>query len=104
MRLCTGDEIFHLDRRLRMWASGDINALMLECRTIQNQLTTRTCNRGTASEARTFAKLMMEGKVWAALRTITVTDNGGILSLTKEVREALIKKHPPKQPPVHLPL
>ena len=87
----------HLDRRLRMWASGDINTLMLECRTIQGQLTTRARNNETASKARTFAKLMMEGKVRAALRTITTTANGGVLSLTKEVREALIKKHLPKQ-------
>lgn len=93
------DHSSHLDRRLRMWARGDINALMLECRTIQNQLGTRSNSRGSASEARTFAKLMMEGKVRAALRTITATDNGGVLSLTKEVRETLEKKHPPKQPP-----
>ena len=45
-----------------MWVSGDINTLLLECRTIQGQLTTRTCNNETASEARTFAKLVMEGK------------------------------------------
>ena len=76
---------------------------MLECRTIQGQLTTRARNNETALEARTFAKLMMEGKVRAALRTITTTANGGVLSLTKQVREALIKKHPPKQPPVLLP-
>ena len=82
-----------------MWASGDINTLLLECRTIQGQLTTRACNNETALKARTFAKLMIR-KVRAALRTITTTANGGVLSLTKEVREALIKKHPPKQPPV----
>ena len=35
----------------------------------------------------------MKAKVWAALRTITATDN--VLSLTKEVWEALIKKQPP---------
>ena len=94
------DHSNHLDRQLRMWANGDINTLMLECRTIQGQLTTRAHNNESASKARTFAKLMMEGKVRAALRTITTTANGGVLSLTKEVREALIKKHPPKQPPV----
>ena len=41
---------------------------------------------------------MMEGKVRAALRTITTTANSGVFLLTKEVREALIKKHPRKQP------
>ncbi|MCY4641269.1 MAG: reverse transcriptase domain-containing protein, partial [Gammaproteobacteria bacterium] len=96
------DHTLHLDRRLKAWAKGDINALLLEGRTIQRQLTLRTqSNRTSESQlARTFAKLMMEGKVRAALRTITENGNGGVLPLSRDVQEALLKKHPPKQPPV----
>ena len=85
----------HLDCWVRVWASGDINALMLECRTIQSQLAERNSIR-----VQNLPKLMIEGKVQAALRTITVTDNGGVRSLTKEMREALIQTPPSKDPPV----
>ena len=61
----------HLDCQLRMWASGDTKALMLECRTIQSQLAERNSIR-----VQNLPKLTIEGKVQAALRTITVTDNG----------------------------
>ena len=58
-----------------------------------------------------FAKLMMEGRVKAALRLISNDNNGGPLDVDSHVesgsspttletvREALLKKHPPKQPP-----
>lgn len=51
-----------------------------------------------------FAKLMMEGRVRAALRLIAEDNNDGPLKLhsrigSETVRDVLSQKHPPKQPP-----
>ena len=102
----------HLERRLQLWVKGEIESLVNEGRTIQHQFAQdcRKHRRSTQPVARTFAKLMMEGKVRAALRLIAEGNSGGPLSLDSHVesndpnitpttvRETLLKKHPPKQP------
>ena len=88
----TGDHISHLKRRLDLWEKGDINALLVEGRTIQHQLAKSTSN-GTKS-ARTFARLMMEGKVRNAVRLISEENSSGILPLDEDVRDSLLRKHP----------
>ena len=55
---------------------------MDEGRTIQRQLN-RNPPRKLEDTARVFAKLMMEGKVWAALRIVTDSNGGGTLPLDK---------------------
>ena len=98
----------HLERRLNLWSQGNLEDLMNEARTIQNN-STRVHHKGQNPQdtARRFAKLMMHGKVKAALRLIGTEGNGGPLQLNgrvdpsqaETVRDALIKKHPPKLPP-----
>ena len=101
------DHALYLDHRMRQWMDGDIESLMKEACTIQRQLTHKQ-PRPAQQTARLFAKFMMEGKVRAALRLISEDINGGPLHLDRQinsstvpetVREILIKKHPPKQPP-----
>ena len=101
----------HLERRLQLWLEGNIESLMDEGRTIQLQFTRNhhTQERSAQQTARTFAKLMMEGKVRAALKLIAEDNGGGPLRLDsliettdsnitpETVREVLMKKHPPKQ-------
>ena len=99
----------HLDRRLKLWMSGDITGLLVEGCTIQQRLTTRynRSQRTPSQMAQVFAKLMMEGKVRAALRLISEENGGGTLDLNSQVaphahetvREALLKKHPSAEPP-----
>ena len=86
-----------------------------EGRTIQSQFKKehRRQSRSTQQTARIFAKLMMEGKVRAALRLIAEDSNCGPLRLDSQtapdssdatpetVREVLQKKHPPPQPLKH---
>ena len=67
----------HLNRRLKQWMNGDINGLLDEGRTIQQQLDGQHEQRYGEHTARVFAKLMMEGKVRAAHRLISEDDNGG---------------------------
>ena len=100
----------HLERRLQLWLEGNIDSLMDEGRTIQLQFTRShsTKEKSAQQTARTFAKLMMEGKVRAALRLIAEDNGGGPLHLDslsgsnttlETVREVLLRKHPLQQPP-----
>ena len=102
------DHALHLERRLKLWESGKLKELMDEGRTIQHQLNQNRLKRQEDTE-RIFAKLMMEGKVRAALRVVTANNGNGTLPLDKvvdpekntseTVRDVLLKKHPPKQLP-----
>ena len=98
------DHCSHLERRLKLWEKGDINSLVIEGRTIQRQRERRATPTNEAKPegqmARTFAKLMMEGKVKAALRLLAQDSNGGVLPMNNEVIEALKKKHPARNPAV----
>ena len=47
-----------------------------------------------------LCELMFEGKVRAALQLITQNPNNGALHLNAEVKDALLSKHPSKQPAV----
>ena len=98
------DHSIHLERRLKLWEKGDINALVIEGRTIQHQQEKRARATSGANadglKARTFAKLMMQGKVKAALRILAQDSNGGALPMNSEVLDALKKKHPARKPPV----
>ena len=104
----------HLERCLRQWSEGDLEGLVNEGYTIQHQFSRQHQNRfrPVQQTARVFAKLMMEGKVRAALRLIAEDSNGGPLQLdwsqyhprdgsrnpleeapTKAITEAIIHHH-----------
>jgi len=70
----------HLDRRLKQWMDGDIEGLLGEGRTIQHRLNSHHNQSQQSPEhtARVFAKLMMEGKVRAALRVISEDNSWGV--------------------------
>ncbi len=103
----------HLNRRLQLWNEGDLESLVEESNTIQRQFAQNhnSSNRSAQQTARIFAKLMMEGKVRAAVRLIAEDNGGGPLPLDslvesdgstatpETVREVLLKKHPTKQQP-----
>ena len=107
------DHTLHLERRLRQWSEGDLEGLMKEGNTIQHQFSRQHQHQSRSAQqtARAFAKLMMEGRVRAALRLVAEDSNGGPLQLDSQigsdgcnttpetVREILLRKHPPKQSP-----
>ena len=61
------DHVLHLERRLQLWGNRNLRELLDEGRTIQRQLI-QNPPKQQEDTARIFAKLMMEGKVRAALR------------------------------------
>ena len=67
-----------LERRLKVWAEGDINALVLEGRSLQKHLVHKTSKQNQDNAiSRKFADLMFRGKVNAALDLLSKSNNGG---------------------------
>ena len=96
----TKEHSVHLQRRLDLWKKGDLNSLLLEGRTIQQQL--RRSQKGTTGnydKSRRFATLIKEGKLKAAIRLLHDNKVGSPLTPNDEVIESLLSKHPPRQPP-----
>ena len=96
-----------LERRLTSLKHGDIDALLHEGRTIQNQLLNDLSReRSDAQVARSFANLMFMGNVRAAIR-LQSDHSRGRLSLNscvpggagerRTVREVLMEKYPEAQ-------
>ena len=104
------DHIKALDRRLKSWREGDVEELMREGRAIQHALSLRfrgrtpDCHDDDGYIAKTFAKLVFEGKIHSAIRYLSENQRGGVLSLDElvdsqkqnspTVRQALYDKHP----------
>lgn len=75
-----------LERLLQQWTKGELDDLVNEGRTIQHHVTQAHSkqNRDPQQSARIFAKLMMEGKVRAALRLIANDNSTGPLCLDSQ--------------------
>ena len=102
-----------LECRLKLWTEGDLDGLLREGRTIQRRLPNFSRNPKSDQQlARSFAKLMMEGKVKAALRLISRQNGGPPLALDEKteangapmsvrvspLRDLLKQKHPEGKP------
>ena len=93
-----------------LWEKGDIVNLLREGRALQKSfINTKLPRKDTADNAATahrFSKLMMEGRVRAALKHLSDNTHAGLLSLDeiidnasgKTVRDVLEDKHPDPQP------
>ena len=103
------DDSLCLERRLKLWAEGDINALVVEGRSLQKHLVHKSSKQNQDNAfSRKFADLMFRGKVDAALDLLSNTSNGGTLNpadpsdssdpSSPTVLDVLMKKHPPGQP------
>ncbi|MDA8002156.1 MAG: reverse transcriptase domain-containing protein, partial [Alphaproteobacteria bacterium] len=109
----SADHVNCLRRRFDLWEKGDIPELVREGLAIQRQLQGSRSHRDEREEAQIahrFSKLMMEGRVKAALRYLSKRQHTGLLRLdqlmtedttsssTKTVREILEDKHPDAAP------
>ena len=82
-----------LDGRLQLWREGNITSLLNEGRTIQKRLGNSKM-RTEADVSRIFAKLMMEGKVSAAIKFLSENNDSGVLPADDETIRELQAKHP----------
>ena len=91
----TKDHVRHLEDRLKLWEKGDIKGLIKEGKAIQKRITS---SKFTPQHThKVFSKLMLQGKVSAALRWVT-NKAGGLLEPTPETIKLLESKHPDPQP------
>ncbi len=85
-----------LKRRLHQWTEGDFDSLIRECRTIQAKILPFGGNIQSQEHlSKTFAKLMLAGKVNSALRLLDNSSSSGILGFSEEVLKDLTDKHSP---------
>ena len=94
----------HIDRRLNLWLEGRFLDLLGEGRDIQPRLSTNHHITKDFQLPRSFANLMMEGKVNSAIRLLSNGSKGNFLTLNSladhddpskgTVRDVLAKKHP----------
>ena len=99
-----------LARRMLIWKNGDIRNLLEEGRALQSRLPKfgASSSDNLGNLARTFSKLMFQGKTRAAMQLLAKQGMGGILGVDdmidlgdntqKPVLEILKSKHPPAQP------
>ena len=92
---------------MKLWEEGDIPELVREGRAIQNRLPKQEPKGSEQQLARSFAKLMFQGKTQAALQLLTDKRKGQVLHLhdtvkngnstLTTVKDVLKSKHPPGQ-------
>ena len=80
-----------LERRLLLWKNGNIEELLQEMKEIQNKLE-KTNKRSADQTAKSFAKLVFEGKLKSALRLLSTECKP--LEASDEVLTTLKSKHP----------
>ena len=97
-----------IERCLKLWKEGNIKELVKEGQTIQQHLkNTAHQRRSEENLARSFSKLMFEGKIRAALHLISKQDGGPPMAIdqvvstngmTQSVHDILKQKHPEGKP------
>lgn len=90
------EHINHLKRRLDLWRSGKLLELISEGEAIQKRLTQGKHN--PENHQRVFVRLMLQGKISAALKWISNV-RSGVLDITLEVINKLKGKHPDSSAP-----
>ena len=94
----------HIDRRLNLWLEGHFLDLLGKGRDIQHRLSTNYHITKDFQLPRSFANLMMEGKVYSVIHLLSNGSKGTVLTLNSladhddpsrgTVRDMLAKKHP----------
>jgi hypothetical protein len=82
-----------LTRRLKQWEASDFDGLLFETRTIQGKLPTNSKPLNDERLAKTFSKLMFEGKVNVAMKLLDQHDTG-VVKLSQSTVNELKRKHP----------
>ena len=83
-----------LSRRLTQWEQGEFDDLLREANTIQAKLLTNHKGLNEERLAKTFAKLVLEGKINAAMKLLDHQGGSGVLPLSERTINELKRKHP----------
>ena len=72
-----------LSKRLTQWEQGEFDDLLREVKTIQAKLPTNHKGLNEERLAKTFAKLVLEGKINAAMKLLDHQGGSGVLPLSE---------------------
>ena len=86
-----------LAKRLILWREGEISKLLRECRIIQRRIG-KLKDSASPDKTKVFAKLVLEGQINVALRSVSESSSGGVLPFTDDVMAQLKEKHNNPQP------
>ena len=88
------DHVKYLEKRLKYWQAGDLDSLLAEKREIQKKLK-QTQDKKKESKEKSFCRLMLLGKLSQAAKFVdSKNETQGVHSLTDEIKQLLLKKHP----------
>ena len=79
-------------RRLQQWEKGDINIIIREDKYIQNKFISSKNRRSEEDNSRIFAKLIMQGKISAAIKFLDKESSSRVLKLRDKVIDELKTK------------
>ena len=89
----------YLTKRMALWTEGKFDELIKEGRHIQRKLQQNLRKDETPEKlAKIFAKLMLQGKVHAALRILDKQESLGVATLSEETIKTLKTLHPEAKP------
>ena len=91
----TKEHIRYLEKRIELWKQGRFDLLISEGKAIQQHLL--KSKQTEQNREKVFVRLMLHGKVSAALRWIG-SNKSNLLECSPEVVEVLKSKHPPAEP------
>ena len=83
-----------IERRLALWKQGDLNLLMKEVRFIQEKFVSSRKAKPVKDISRIFARLVMQGKITAAIKLLDRESSTALVTPSREALEELEKKHP----------
>ena len=91
----TKDHSERLTARLKLWNEGKLNEIWKEVATIQKKLQASKKKQRTDEDiSRVFSKLMLEGKVGAALKFLEEQSENAVLKPTADIIKKLEALHP----------
>ena len=85
-------------RRLKQWKNRDLEQILKEVRLIQKRFKSNKKTKSTEDISRIFGKLVMEGKISAALKFLDNESSCGVLQYSETVVAELKEKHPKLEP------
>ena len=82
-----------IERRLALWGHGDLT-LIMKVRFIQERFVTSRKARLVEDFSKIFARLVMQGKLSAAIKLLDKESSTGLLNLSPEALERAERKAP----------
>ena len=92
------ENVNHLTRRLKLWDEGNIDALIKEGETIQDQLTKSRKSIDDSTLAKRFATMVFNNNFKGAMSLVTEKGKGGVLPLNDSTKKEMSSKHPKPEP------